>query len=453
MNVLNLLRRQKLLPRLYLFEAILFTAILLAFTAIGHFILEPGIQAQLRGNLIWTANEILDAREDPARLRKQVESLQIGTDLSATVFSATGQVVISGGRERFVALAPIQVKALVEQGALALSPHAVAVPSLHEGSLQAYVIASAQSHSPPLWHAAIVYCGVLIALAIASVPLARWIARPLERLAAVTRAFGLGDLRARADPNRYDEFGDLARAFNTMADRVEQLRRAEKQLLANVSHELRTPLARIRVVLELAQDDAPAVAQRYLNDISEDLTELEQILADIIATARLDFATENQANPYPPLRKLPLRVSEFAEALLAKFQRQHPDRKLTKHIEGDCTLQGDRVMLAHAIRNVLDNAHKYSNAPSPIQVSIQLLPNSVALSVKDFGIGIGADDLPKLCTPFFRADPSRARGTGGVGLGLALAKRLVEAHGGSLAIQSELGVGTEVTIHLPREVS
>jgi len=268
-------------------------------------------------------------------------------------------------------------------------------------------------------------------------------------LTAVTQAFGLGNLRVRADPNRHDEFGDLARAFNTMADRVEQLRRTEKELLANVSHELRTPLARIRVVLELAQDEVPQVAQQYLTDISEDLTELEQILTDIIASVKLDFAAEEQQAPYPPLQRTPIRVSEFLDTLISKFRRQHPQRRVDLHVDGDATILADRVMLAHALGNVLDNAQKYSTTPKPIEVALRTDLQGFTLTISDQGVGISVEDLPKIFTPFFRADPSRTRGTGGVGLGLTLAKRLIEAHNGSITIESKLGEGTQVSMRLP----
>jgi len=445
MTRLHVLRGGRLLPRLYLFEAVLFTAIFLAFAGIGRFVVEPGIRSEVAANLAWVGNEILTSAAEPARLQRQLESLGRHTAQSAALFDRDGRVLATGGVERLVPLDAAQFDSLMRQSQLVLSDRSVAVTNTRVGNPSNYVIVAMPTHRS-LLHAGIIYGVILLALAIASVPLARWIARPLERLAAVTQAFGLGNLRVRADPNRHDEFGDLARAFNTMADRVEQLRRTEKELLANVSHELRTPLARIRVVLELAQDEVPQVAQQYLTDISEDLTELEQILTDIIASVKLDFAAEEQQGPYPPLQRTPLRVSEFVDTLIAKFRRQHPQRRVDLHVDGDATIMADRVMLAHAFGNVLDNAQKYSTAPRPIEVAVCVDLQSFTLTITDQGVGIGAEDLPKIFTPFFRADPSRTRGTGGVGLGLTLAKRLIEAHNGSITIESKLGEGTQVSM-------
>jgi two-component system, OmpR family, sensor kinase len=449
MRLSDVIRGRRLLLRLYLFEAVLFTVIIVAFGAIVRFVFEPGMTSGLRSNLVWVATEILDAREHPARLHRQFETLRQETPINATLFTPQGRIVGDTARETSASLDPVTLIKLTRLGSIALSTKSVAVASVEGGQLNAYAVVSVRSPVPPLWPGLIAYGVVLITLGIGSVPLARWIARPLERLTGVTQAFGLGDLRARADTNRHDEFGDLARAFNVMADRIESLRRTEKELLANVSHELRTPLARIRVLLELAEDDVPTTAHRYLDDISDDLTELEQILANIIATARLDIASDSQNDPYPPLRLIPLSASEFVETIANKFRRHHPDRIVKTEFDCGRNISVDRLMLTHAVSNILDNAQKYSAPPTPIEICVKAEVSFVSIIVKDHGIGIGADDLPKVFTPFFRADPSRTRGTGGVGLGLAFAKRLIEAHGGSIVIESEPNRGTCVTMCLP----
>ena len=449
MKLSNALHGRSLLLRLYLFEAILFTALLATFGAVGRYILEPGMTTELRRNLVWTGSEILDSTNEPARLERQLSRLHNGTDVTATLFAPEGRIIAGRAQDTSTPLDAALLARLSHQGSITLSPHSVAVGSVKDGQLSAFVIVSLRPHFPPLWNAALVYGIVLVLLGMGSIPLARWITRPLERLTTVTQAFGLGDLRARADTSRRDEVGDLARAFNTMADRVESLRRTEKELLANVSHELRTPLARIRVLLELAEDDVPNDAKRYLGDISDDLTELEQLLADVIATAKLDIAHASQQDPYPPLRLLPVSTSELLESIVGKFRRHNSGRIVTAQFASESTLLADRVMLTHAISNILDNAEKYSPPSQPIEIFIKVQDSSIAIIVRDCGVGIASDDLPNVFTPFFRADPSRTRRTGGVGLGLTLAKRLIEAHGGTIAIESHLGQGTEVTVRLP----
>jgi signal transduction histidine kinase len=173
-------------------------------------------------------------------------------------------------------------------------------------------------------------------------------------LTKVARAFGLGDLGARAEVPHDDELGELARAFNEMADRIEVLRRGEKELLADVSHELRTPLARIRVVVELASEEEPELAKQRLADIAEDLSEVEQVLGSIIEAARLDLAEVRADDPFPPPRRAPVALHPLFSGILKRFRAQHPTRKFEASVDPSITVSVDRVMLKHAISNLLE---------------------------------------------------------------------------------------------------
>jgi signal transduction histidine kinase len=229
---------------------------------------------------------------------------------------------------------------------------------------------------------------------------------------------------------------------------MQRLRHAEKELLANVSHELRTPLARIRVVLELAAGGDTAQSRRYLTEISSDLTELEQLLDGVIASARLDLVQNTSGDPYPPLKRDDVDVEEVAEAAAARFRERWPERELAFVRAGEpLAVTGDRALLRRVIDNLLDNARKYSTAS--IELAIARSGERAKIEVIDRGIGIAAEDLPHLFTSFFRADRSRSRHTGGIGLGLSLSRRIVEAHGGAIEITSELGRGTRAWFVLP----
>jgi signal transduction histidine kinase len=286
--------------------------------------------------------------------------------------------------------------------------------------------------------------GVLALLALMSVPFAVTLARPLGELARVTKAFGDGDMNARADAKKAGAFADLATAFNDMAARVTSSMKSERELLANVSHELRTPLARIRVALDLASEDA-ALAKESLTDIEGDLGELEGLVDDILTAARLESASA-------PLAK---KVRTAAATVLAesarRFRTRHAKHTLDVEVDSarDIEIECDPILLRRAIDNFLDNAGKYSDASSTVALRAKIVGRNVVVDVADRGVGIAREDQTKLFTPFFRADKSRAKKSGGVGLGLALSKRIVEAHGGSVSIASELGHGTTVTIALP----
>jgi signal transduction histidine kinase len=279
---------------------------------------------------------------------------------------------------------------------------------------------------------------------------ARWIAGPLATLSATARALGAGDLRARAALERGDELGDVGRAFDEMAARLEKLLLAERELLANVSHELRTPLARIRVALELASEASADGARPSMAEIAVDLAEIESLVGDILTTARLEIEQGQPPSSGFSLHREPIAPASLCERAAARFRGLHPERELRVHAdEGLPAVEVDPALLRRAIDNLLDNAHKYSpDAREPIRLEAARCGGRVELAVIDHGMGIAADDLPRVFAPFFRTDRSRSRVTGGVGLGLTLAARIVEAHGGAIELTSAPGAGTRASILL-----
>jgi len=303
---------------------------------------------------------------------------------------------------------------------------------------------------PFAWERAAGFAGaVLLAVALASIPLAHAISRPLERLTRAARQLGAGDLTARTGGRGRGEVGELSRAFDEMAERLERQVKAERELLANVSHELRTPLSRIRVALELAAQGDHEASRRYLAEIDVDLGELEQLLEDVLTASRLQAG---QAAALP-LHREPLAGEELVRRTAERFRAAWPGRTLEVRSQGRLpVLSADPALLRRALDNLLDNARKYSEEPEPVLLAAQADEGELLLEVRDRGIGIDPADLPRLFTPFFRTDRSRARGTGGVGLGLLLARRIVEAHGGSVAVESAPGQGTTVRLRIPGEV-
>ena len=284
---------------------------------------------------------------------------------------------------------------------------------------------------------------------------ARWIVRPLRRLNDAARAFGAGQLGARANLQREDELGEVAQSFDEMADRIAHLLRVERELMANVSHELRTPLARIRVAVELAAEgrgDAEETRET-LSDIAVDLDELESIVGDVLMTARLDALGPEGAFPIGERRRVPL--VDVVEHAVRRCRTRYPERPIALHptVLGAAAPEvlADERLLRRALENLIDNAHKYTpDAGSPIDVSIAADAAHLRIEVRDRGMGIAPEDLTRVREPFYRADRSRSRGTGGVGLGLSLVDRVVAAHAGTLSLESALGAGTTVRVTLPR---
>lgn len=283
---------------------------------------------------------------------------------------------------------------------------------------------------------------ILVLVGAASVWFSRRLAKPLDELATAARRFGAGDTTARAALDRRDELGDLGRAFDEMADRTARVMQAQRQLMADVSHELRTPLARIRVALELAAED-PIAARDVLLDVGVDLDEIDQLIGDIMTTARLD--TEHTR-----LDRRPARLRDLTDRAAQRFATRHPGRTLETEVAGDREIECDSMLLRRAIDNLLDNAAKYSEPGTAVRLVVgEPVGPRVAFEIVDRGIGMSAEELERAFTPFWRSDSSRTRRTGGVGLGLALARRIARAHGGDVTLDSAPGRGTIARIDVP----
>jgi two-component system OmpR family sensor kinase len=404
----------------------------------------------------YAAERVAELRRDPAALEGELRRVRETFGAEVTVYGAGG-VLATNVEPPLPPLDERDRSQLSAHAALRRGHHgAFRVRGRHftfaapvPGEPGAYVLLSGSFPLPSLLRATSLIMAILLALALASIPLARAIASPLERLGRAVRAFGAGDLTARARLRARGEVAEVAGAFDQMADRIEALLRGERELLANVSHELRTPLARIRVALDLAAEGDHERARRYLAEIGADLGELERLLEDVLTAARLDLSAGREGGSLP-LRKERLDARALVTLAAERFRGDHPGRALEVSVEGELPpIDADPALLRRALENLLDNARKYSDAGEAIALSARADQRGVSVEVRDRGIGLDPADLEKIFTPFFRSDRSRARGTGGVGLGLALTKRVVEAHGGSISVESEPGRGTAMRFTVP----
>jgi len=393
-------------------------------------------------------DRVLGRRDDPLALDTELRALYRDAALAMTVYRANGALLASSADP------PLSPATAAELAGLrareVVSGDRFLVGTLRDGTVDAYAVARMPSRLWPLHVFLLLAVAITLALVFVAIPMARSIARPLERLGALTRELGAGNLAVRAPADRRDEIGVLGRAFNDMAAQIQRLRAAERRLLADVSHELRTPLARIRVVLELASDAQLEQVQRYHAEIAADLSELEQLLDDIIVSSRLETDGATWTLAQPPLRTRAMAITELLDATTARFHARWPARRLDCDSPGEpLEITGDPAILRRALDNLVDNARKYSPDDAPIELRVAREPGGVRVEVVDHGVGIELADQPRVFTPFFRADRSRTRATGGVGLGLTLARRIVEAHGGTIGFASEPGRGSRFWFVLP----
>jgi two-component system OmpR family sensor kinase len=397
-------------------------------------------------------------RNDPDALRRELTRIEQLANAKVSLYGADGALIASNVSPPLGPMTAAEQRRFHGPEHIVISSNPPPVVTLPLDPQQPRAGYAMYLHAPPrhpqtnpaLWAAGI----ALVGAAVASVVLARSFVTPLSLLTSAARKLGAGDLTTRVHSDRRDEFGQLADAFDDMADRLTLVLRSQQELLANVSHELRTPLARIRVALDLAAEGDASTAQESLQEITEDLGELERLVADVLQTAKLDLAAGRAGTMLPMRRSEHVDAHQLLDSTVQRFRSKHPERTLL--VPSDASLPsvtGDAVLLRRALDNLLENARAYSDEDAAIELRAEQQGEQLAIAVIDRGIGIAASDLPNVATPFFRTDPSRARRTGGLGLGLSLARRIVEAHRGTLHIESELGRGTTIRILLPVETA
>ncbi len=286
---------------------------------------------------------------------------------------------------------------------------------------------------------------VIIALAVFIWVRPLW--RGLTQLRSTAEAFGRGDFAARTHIAPRAVLGQFAHTFNAMADRIQQLISSHKELTNAVSHELRTPLARLRFGMEMLQN-APdaATRRRHIDGMNTDIDELDGLIAELLTYARFERATP----------ELKLENQDLAPWLNETVQRLWiGERNIalqmhTTHIAGDACSGFEPKLMARALGNLLQNAQRY--ATQRVEISAGINGDTCHISIDDDGPGIPAADRTRIFDPFTRLDTSRNRDSGGYGLGLAIAQRIAQWHGGKIDVaDSPLG-GARFVISWPAQV-
>jgi signal transduction histidine kinase len=352
---------------------------------------------------------------------------------------------------------------------------------IESGSRTPYVVLW-ESPRPLRWYAQAslpVFASRVAALLLASgivCWLLTWqITKPIGTLRAAARRFADGDLAVRVglrrELRRGDDLTDLAREFDRMAARIQELITAQQQLLADISHEVRSPLARLSLALDLARrrlgDEVPE-HQRMAQEIER----IDSLIGQLLTLARL------RADAHQPQFE-PLNLRELVREVAqdSRFEADGAGRTVTLDREIDARMRGDRGMLRSAIENVVRNAIRYTPEGTAVSIkmepvvvrnAIRYTPEGTAVSIKmepvvdvrgqrtaivirDRGPGVPPDMLARLFDPFFRADDARTPTSGGAGLGLAITRQAMLAHGGSATVENAPDGGLLVRLELPTE--
>jgi len=280
--------------------------------------------------------------------------------------------------------------------------------------------------------------------------LTRYLTTPILRLREASQRLAAGDLSTRAAAaieRRHDELGDLVRDFNAMASRIEALVSRQRQLISDVSHELRSPLARLNVALDLGRKrkgDDPA-----FDHMEQDLGLLDEMIGRLLTLARLD-------TPTAPVSMASLDLTELVSQIVrnADFESHQRNASVTFAAPETYLVRGNAELLHSALENVVRNAVRYTEPGTTVEVVLgsekRLNISFVRLTVRDYGPGVSKSELEAIFQPFYRVADARDRQSGGAGLGLAIAERVIRIHGGKIRAENTEPRGLQVEVLLPR---
>jgi signal transduction histidine kinase len=255
---------------------------------------------------------------------------------------------------------------------------------------------------------------------------------PLTQMTAITRKIAGGDFSVRVPVGTVDEVGQLARAFNAMAQSLEQIESLRRTLMIDVTHELRTPLTNIRGYLEALGDGVVPPSAETIALLNTETMRLVQLVEDVLDLAKADAAKGQ-------LKVELVDLGECLQQVVEPFNRVLDRKALSLNLAASpakVVVSADRRHLTRVLRNLIDNATRYTPDGNAIEAAIQQKDDTVTIDITNPASALTTEDMPYLFERFYRGEKSRSREHGGAGIGLAIVKELVEAHGGS--VQADL---------------
>ena len=270
--------------------------------------------------------------------------------------------------------------------------------------------------------------------------LARYLTSPLRTMQKTVERFGQGDFSARVNSRRGDELGQLARTVDQMAERIDLLLKSQRRLLQDISHELRSPLARLGVAVELARGGGDATVA--LNRVEKEADRLNTLVGELIQVTRAEGDPAGLVTEQ-------VRMDELVRMITDDVRIEADKRGVVLRTSAvKAEIDGNPELLRRAIENIVRNAIRYSPEGAQVEVSLTREQNVLRVAVRDYGDGVPEESLASIFDPFYRVEKDRGRTSGGVGLGLAIAKRAVELHRGAMSA-ANMHPGLEVRIELP----
>jgi signal transduction histidine kinase len=273
--------------------------------------------------------------------------------------------------------------------------------------------------------------------------LARGMTSPLREMAAATRVMARGDYRRRVTASSRDEVGELARAFNAMAAELAEVDRMRRDLVANVSHELRTPITALQAGLENLVDGVEPPGPEQLRTMLKQVERLGRLVAQLLDLSKLESGAL-------PLQRRPFEVRQLLEDAADESRLHAPHVQVWVAVdEPGLWADGDPERVHQVVANLLENAVRHSPAGGRVEVRAHPDRGQVAIEVLDEGPGIPDEEASRVFERFYRADEARSSSHGGAGLGLAIARWIVDLHGGDIRAERRAPTGCRMVVLLP----
>jgi two-component system sensor histidine kinase BaeS len=285
--------------------------------------------------------------------------------------------------------------------------------------------------------------GMLMAALLLGAGLALWLSRRIRSLAQATASLIQGNYDVRLKPSGHDELARLARDFNALAETLAASRLARRQWIADIAHELRTPLSILRGEIEALQDGVRPLDRNALNSLSSEAARLARLIEDLHMLSLSDLGALSY-------HKEPVDLSEIASDTIdaQRTALQGKGLRVESNLQ-PAIISGDADRLAQLFGNLMQNTLRYTDGPGALSVSVRTEPGRVAVDWEDSSPPVPEEDLPRLTERLFRVEGSRSRAGGGSGLGLAIARAIVEAHGGTLAAGASRLGGLRIVMTFP----
>lgn len=276
--------------------------------------------------------------------------------------------------------------------------------------------------------------------------MAKRLSSPISKVIAAARSISKGYYSERITQNsNMSEINELTSTVNNLAESLEKQEELRKRLTGDVAHELRTPLATLQSHMEAMIDGIWEADRERLISCHEEITRISKMVGDLEKLIKYENETLT-------LEKEVFDISELTKRLIQNFESQFMNKNIEINFDGSAIkINADKDKISQVIVNLLSNALKYTPVGGKVYLYYGQTEDKIKLSVKDNGPGIPESDLPYIFERFYRADKSRNRLTGGAGIGLSISKAIVNAHGGSIMVQSTIGSGSEFTVVLPKE--